>query len=465
MLSVQILALSIALASGGETVLLDFHASWCAPCRSMQSTIDELEQAGYPIRKVDIDQGRGVAAQYNVESIPCYVLLVDGKEAGRLTGAVRRGELMSLFSKAGVGPGTARATARGQSPDPPVHPVSLPAEAAGHPLSRPRFSPPGSAGDQPARAALAATSRPTTQDLIRASVRLTVADPKGLSHGSGTLIDARKGEALVLTCGHIFRDSQGKGEITVDLFGDNAPQKVPGKLIAFDLTRDIALVSIRPGAPVGVARVASKEYRMTKGDKVTTVGCNNGGQATAIESRITAINKFLGPPNVQVAGLPVEGRSGGGLFTADGQVIGVCNAADPTDNEGLYAALAAIQAQLDQANLTAIYDGPAPREQALAAASTPDAQLASLNDAERAMLAQVGKQSDSAEVICIVRSLANPTAKSEVITLDRASSAFLKQLAADRQAQEGRHLTSLDVRTPDDDGERVSRRDSSVRSR
>jgi len=46
-------------------------------------------------------------------------------------------------------------------------------------------------------------------------------------------------------------------------------------------------------------------------------------------------------------------------------------------------------------------------------------------------------------VICIVRSLNNPQAKSEVIMLDRASSAFLQQLSADRQAQESRHLTSL----------------------
>src|SRR5207248_11561214 len=47
--------------------------------------------------------------------------------------------------------------------------------------------------------------------------------------------------------------------------------------------------------------------------------------------------------NVQVAGQPVVGRSGGGLFSADGMVIGVCNAAEPVDREGLFAALGSIQ--------------------------------------------------------------------------------------------------------------------------
>ena len=55
--------------------------------------------------------------------------------------------------------------------------------------------------------------------LIAASVRLRVEDADGHSCGSGTIIDARGGEALILTCGHIFRDSKGKGRIEVDLPG------------------------------------------------------------------------------------------------------------------------------------------------------------------------------------------------------------------------------------------------------
>ena len=59
-----------------------------------------------------------------------------------------------------------------------------------------------------------------------------------------------------------------------------------------------------------------------------------------------------------MAGEPVVGRSGGGLFSADGMVIGVCNAEEPVDHEGLFAALGSIHAALDQQGLASLYKQP-----------------------------------------------------------------------------------------------------------
>ncbi len=455
MVAVQIAALAMALSATGETTLLDFSAPWCAPCRSMESTVAQLERAGYPVRRINIDRERHLASQYHVQNIPCFVLLVDGHEAGRLTGAVSQHELESLFARAGVGRNAPRGTiARAQSPD---------NTSAGTPFPSHRQPGPLAATPAPGRGFETSDRRPgvSPQELIQSSVRLTIADPQGSSYGSGTIIDAREGEALVLTCGHIFRDSQGKGQIAVDLCAPGVPQKLPGKLVSYDLANDVGLVSIKPGVPVRAAPLAPKGYQASRGDRVVTVGCNNGGPATAQQSTVTGINKFLGPANLQVAGLPVQGRSGGGLFTADGRVIGVCNAADPTDNEGLYAALAVVHEQLDKLGLTAIYaqeppsgvqlaggrlPGPAP-DTSLAGEEVVPASLSGLDAVEPAALAQLRSRSDGAEVICIVRSLSNPQAKSEVIVLDRASPAFLQQLAADRETQQGRHLTSLNVRS------------------
>ena len=94
---------------------------------------------------------------------------------------------------------------------------------------------------------------------------------------------------------------------------------------------------------------------MDRRPPVASVGCNNGGPPTVLHSQVTSLDKFQGPPNVEVAGQPVEGRSGGGLFSSEGYVIGVCNAADPSDKEGLFAALASIYAELDQDKLAFVY--------------------------------------------------------------------------------------------------------------
>jgi hypothetical protein len=304
------------------------------------------------------------------------------------------------------------------------------------------------------------------------------------------MIDTRSGDVLILTCGHIFRDSKGKGKITVDLFGPGAPKGVVGQLIGYDHDkRDIGLVSIRPGCAVKVVHVAPKGFQLAKGDKVITVGCNNGGDPTVLESHVTSVDKFLGAPNVQVAGQPVQGRSGGGLFTPEGLVVGVCNAADPADNEGLFAAPATIQAQLDDAKLASVYQplgptagtvlaagGKQPDSNAMASAAPPVmpqkmpvskqqgalatssapktlqdtsdrvASARGLASADQAALAALSNsKANDAEVICIVRNPSDPQGKSEIIVLNRASGNFLDQLASERRTQEARHLTSLEV--------------------
>ena len=131
-------------------------------------------------------------------------------------------------------------------------------------------------------------------------------------------------------------------------------------------------------------------------------------------------------------------------------MIGVCNAADPADNEGLFAALKSIHQELDEVGLTVIYAARPPAVQLAAANNVPAmAQTMPMPAAAGAMLpGPTGAPPidlDGAEVICVVRPLNKPQAATEIVRLDRASPAFLQQLATDRQAQAARHLTSHDV--------------------
>lgn len=489
-------------------VLLDFQADWCGPCRSMEGTINQMVASGYPIQKINIDQHKDLARQFQIQAIPCFVLVSNGHEIERIVGPATTGELQSLFAKARTNgsaaagaPPAAAYTApsapavaaagppaqdifqvRSQSPDPAPQQYQPPQQFQAPPPAvatgpRPRnkaFGPPVNLAT--AAAALAGSTAPVTAtQLLAASVRLTVEDATGFSYGSGTLVDVRQGSALIVTCGHIFRDSQGKGKISVDVFGANPQPKLTGQLVSYDLKRDVALVSITPVAPVATIPVAPSGYRASAGDRVMSVGCDNGANPTVRDSKVTALDKFLGPANIEVAGQPVQGRSGGGLFSTTGYLIGVCNAADPADNEGLYAAASVIHAQLDQAGLASVYQrsagaggtalaatmpassGPSMPAQmpatdlhgAAAAAGTRLAKAADtlrqLSPQERATLSELRQKSQGAEVICIVRSVNDPKAKSEIIVLDRASAAFLDLLAAERNTQDARHLTSLEV--------------------
>ncbi|HTN76797.1 MAG TPA: trypsin-like peptidase domain-containing protein, partial [Pirellulaceae bacterium] len=325
-----------------------------------------------------------------------------------------------------------------EQPAPTAQPFAQPQhqpEMAAAPREVPAAPANFAAGSQvaPSEAALAAT------------VRLRVEDAGGHSFGTGTIIDCVKDEALVITCGHIFRESKGQGKIIVDLHAPGSKEPVMGQLISFDLTRDIALVSIRPGVAIKPVVVASDPRRAVESSRVFSIGCDHGRDPSVRESRINAVNKYIGAPNYSVAGAPVQGRSGGGLFLADGSLIGICNAADEQGDEGFYVGLPTVHWQLDKIGQTAIYKRGADEAVALAATSGNDAPFANMNNvasshnpaSEQAMVAVPAfpgrTTADDREVICIVRSKNQRNAPSEVIVVEQPTVELFDLLARSKQ--------------------------------
>lgn len=73
--------------------LIEFHTSWCGYCKKQQPELEEMGKVW--IGQVDADEEPQIAAKYNVNSFPTFVILKDGKEVERFSGMRKKEDLMS----------------------------------------------------------------------------------------------------------------------------------------------------------------------------------------------------------------------------------------------------------------------------------------------------------------------------------------------------------------------------------
>lgn len=81
-------------------VLIDFWAEWCGPCRMMHPVIEEIANSmneKIKVCKVNIDEATELAERYNIMTIPTFLVIKDGKEAGRTIGVQPKEDILKLI--------------------------------------------------------------------------------------------------------------------------------------------------------------------------------------------------------------------------------------------------------------------------------------------------------------------------------------------------------------------------------
>ena len=85
-----------------KTVLIDFYADWCGPCKMMSPVIDEIAEEmkeNVKVGKVNVDENQDLAMEYGVMSIPTIVVLKNGEVQKTFVGVTDKEEIKNALNE------------------------------------------------------------------------------------------------------------------------------------------------------------------------------------------------------------------------------------------------------------------------------------------------------------------------------------------------------------------------------
>ena len=82
-----------------ETVIVDFWAAWCMPCKMLTHIIDAVaeERKDIKVCKINIDEEQELAIRFGVMSIPTLIVFKDGEVANKSVGLISKDDVLALL--------------------------------------------------------------------------------------------------------------------------------------------------------------------------------------------------------------------------------------------------------------------------------------------------------------------------------------------------------------------------------
>jgi hypothetical protein len=176
--------------------------------------------------------------------------------------------------------------------------------------------------------------------------------------GTGTIVHSVDGHAIVLTCAHLFLGISKKGpKIVVEVFENGTATAYPGEILGGTHESDLAFIKFQTAKVHTAVPLTSVSPKTDVGDALMSFGCNDGADPTPLETKLVDINFYTGPDNLICEHDPAGGRSGGGLFNKNGELVAICSCADRERKRGLYMAHSSILKLANKLELTSILKG------------------------------------------------------------------------------------------------------------